>query len=624
MRLARLVLALLSLSVLPELPLSSAEKDPHSFSNPLEVRVTHIDWKFGFDFQSEWLPGEVQYTLNRAPESSRLILDTRRLQIDEVLVCDDEGNCKTTDWTLGSEHADLGIPLEIALEPNTTSVKIRYKAWRNGEGFGWAPAEQTATKKFGNLFFLASSHNLRTLFPCQDTPANRFTFTANISAPPGILVLMSAPNPTVASSDGHYRFTMNDPVPSYLFGFLAGDFEFRPLTPRLGIYAEANQLETAAARLQSLPKIFNWLEQWLGRFPWQRHDIFFSSRTFPIGGMETILVNYLNSSTLTGNETNIFTIIHELIHGWSGNLANAENLNHFWLNEGLTVYIERRTIEEFYGKDMADIDAVDGWLTLQQERLANHQQGRPDDNALYRDLSGKHPSSKLAEAPYERGYLFFRALEQLVGRPRLDRFIRLYFDSYRNRSINSEEFIKFTEENLIQKSERSRFDIRWWIYSGALPNDFFPPQSTLHSQLVSDLAVFLNGDLRAPSRWATLTEPELLVLLSLLKEKSPTLEQLLAIKAVVDPGRDSYRTHIQGRWFEMVARAEMIDLYPEILRFLSHRPLGAYTIERILSAWASTQSGRIFFSREGKDLLPTLHPHTRVKCQKALQKLAEP
>lgn len=39
---------------------------------------------------------------------------------------------------------------------------------------------------------------------------------------------------------------------------------------------------------------------------------------------------------------NIDVIAHELAHSWSGNLVTNCSWEHFWLNEGWTVYLERR------------------------------------------------------------------------------------------------------------------------------------------------------------------------------------------------------------------------------------------------------------------------------------------
>lgn len=43
---------------------------------------------------------------------------------------------------------------------------------------------------------------------------------------------------------------------------------------------------------------------------------------------------------------NVDVIAHELAHSWSGNLVTSASWEHFWLNEGWTVYLERRVSSE--------------------------------------------------------------------------------------------------------------------------------------------------------------------------------------------------------------------------------------------------------------------------------------
>ena len=55
---------------------------------------------------------------------------------------------------------------------------------------------------------------------------------------------------------------------------------------------------------------------------------------------------------------------HELAHSWSGNLVTNSSWEHFWLNEGWTMYIQRRVSSqsEYVGHackaDFAQIEAA--------------------------------------------------------------------------------------------------------------------------------------------------------------------------------------------------------------------------------------------------------------------------
>jgi aminopeptidase N len=85
----------------------------------------------------------------------------------------------------------------------------------------------------------------RSWVPCQDTVALRFTYTANVRVPAGLLALMSAENPREKSVDGVYRFEMMDPIPSYLLALAAGNIEYRGIGPRTGVYSEPEMVEKA-------------------------------------------------------------------------------------------------------------------------------------------------------------------------------------------------------------------------------------------------------------------------------------------------------------------------------------------------------------------------------------------
>ena len=137
-------------------------------------------------------------------------------------------------------------------------------------------------------------------------------------------------------------------------------------------------------------------------------------------------------------------LAHESAHSWAGNLITNATAEHFWLNEGLTVYAERRIVEALHGKDVASISAANGWKSL-EEAIALFKD-RPQLTCLRTHLEGVDPDDAYSVIPYEKGYSSFCACSS-----RRLSAARASIDSCRNisrisvfKSITTEEFVEFT------------------------------------------------------------------------------------------------------------------------------------------------------------------------------------
>ncbi len=82
--------------------------------------------------------------------------------------------------------------------------------------------------------------------------------------------------------------------------------------------------------------------------------------------------------------------------------------------------------------------------------------------------------------PYEKGALFVRSLEQAFGRPRLDAFLRDYFNDHRFESITTNEFESYLTERLLRHDAQAAqvVDLTLWLRRPGLPLALNPPTST--------------------------------------------------------------------------------------------------------------------------------------------------
>ncbi|MCZ6767460.1 MAG: M1 family aminopeptidase/hydrolase, partial [bacterium] len=421
----------------------------HSFAKPDQVAVEHMVLDLEIDFDAERIRGSVTLEIVNKSGAERLYLDTRGLVIEKVTL-DGAGNL--AEYTLGDEVESIGQPLAIDILPETKSVTVYYETTEGATALDWLRPEQTAGGKMPFLYTQGQSILNRTWIPCQDSPEVRITYDARIKVPKGMLAVMSASNSTRRSDDGVYEFSMPQPIPTYLIALAAGDLEFRPISDRCGVYAEPYIVDRAAWEFADTESMIRTAEALYGPYRWDRYDVIVLPPSFPYGGMENPRLSFVTPVLVAGDRSLVSTIAHELAHSWSGNLVTNATWDDFWLNEGFTVYFERRIMEAVYGRDDAELDAVLGVNEL-KEKIESLGEDHPDTR-LALDVSDRNdPDDGLSTVAYNKGYLFLRLLEESVGRERMDAFLRKYFDTFAFGSMTSERFVEYLRAELIRGDE---------------------------------------------------------------------------------------------------------------------------------------------------------------------------
>ncbi len=334
-------------------PISAAPRDFHSFSNPEEVRVRHVDLELTVLFEEKRLHGIAVLSLDKSHSARRLIVDTMGLRILKVEVSTDGTNYSPTSFFLGDADPILGAALIIELPDDGTRVRIGYFTTQYTSGLQWLEPHQTAGKKSPFMLTQSETIHARSWIPLQDSPQVRVTYHAKVRTPPELLAVMSAANNPQTLGQGEYDFVMVQPIPSYLIALAVGDLVFKPLGPRSGVYAEPTVIEMAAKEFADIERMIEATEGLYGPYLWDRYDILVLPPSFPLGGMENPRLTFATPTILAGDKSLVSVIAHELAHSWSGNLVTNATWRDFWLNEGFAVYVERRILEELYGRDRA-------------------------------------------------------------------------------------------------------------------------------------------------------------------------------------------------------------------------------------------------------------------------------
>jgi leukotriene A-4 hydrolase/aminopeptidase len=464
--------------------------DIHSFSNPDQIELQELDLDCDVLFDRKILQATATLTVVRHPGAgdAALILDTRKLNIETVETAGEDGSFSGTKFSLGASDPILGAPLSVTLPAGARRVRIRYSTSPEASALQWLDPPQTAGKKRPFLFTQSQAIHARSWIPLQDTPGVRMRYSARVRTPQDLRAVMSAANDPNAPRTGDYRFRQQQPIPSYLIALAAGDLEFRAMGGRTGVYAEPAVVERAAREFEDTEQMLQAAQELYGPYRWGRYDLLVLPPSFPYGGMENPELTFATPTILAGDKSLVSLVAHELAHSWSGNLVTNATWSDFWLNEGFTVYVERRILEKVYGRPREEMEAALGRREL--EREMSKLEAR--DQILHIDLKGRDPDDGVTSVPYEKGALLLRGLEQAFGRDRFDRFLREYFDHFSFHSITTATFVEYLKQHLPGAQDKVPLDD--WLNKPGLPASAPRPVSDAFTKVAAAAGRFAGGE----------------------------------------------------------------------------------------------------------------------------------
>ena len=469
-----------------EIPLYDST-DIHSYSQKKDAYVTHLNWDADVDFDNKTIIATATWDFINVSDTDTIVFDIIDLDILKVTL----DNNVETGYEVGPKAKYVGSPLFIAITPETKSISITYQTPPNALALQWLNAQQTYGKNYPFLFTQSEAILARSWVPCQDSPGIKFTYNATVKVPVELLPLMSATNPVKKNSTGIYQFEMNQPIPSYLLALAVGDLEFGSLGKRTGVYAEPAQLKAAVYEFGETEKMIQIAESLFGKYAWERYDMLVLPPSFPFGGMENPRLTFVTPTIIAGDRSLTALIAHELAHSWSGNLVTNANWNDFWMNEGFTVYLERRIMDSLYGTDYSDMLAILGTQDLEFSLTDLPK----EDTPLKLNLKGRNPDDGMNDIAYEKGFSFLSMLKEHFGKKEMDNFLKQYFQDHRFQNITTENFITYLDSHLIATDSTARPSLRIekWIYEPGLPSNNPQFISARFQQVSSNLKAWTDG-----------------------------------------------------------------------------------------------------------------------------------
>lgn len=315
------------------------------------------------------------------------------------------------------------------------------------------------------LYALFVPDHARTVFPCFDQPDLKANFLLSLTVPSDWKVMANAAkkDSLVNGNAITYNFKNSDKLPTYLFSFTAGKYNYlnRKVKNR---NMEFLHRETDSAKIKlSVDSVFtghsdalDFLEDWTAiKYPFQKIG-FAAIPDFQFGGMEHPGEVQYKSSALfldQGATKDQFIsrsnlISHETAHMWFGDLVTMKWFNDVWMKEVFANFMADKVTEKLMGKSTFDLKF------LQDHYPAAYGVDRTlGANPIRQQLDNlQEAGSMYGNIIYHKAPIMMRQLEQLMGKAAFQKGIREYLKLYAYKNATWNDLIailsKYTKNDL--------------------------------------------------------------------------------------------------------------------------------------------------------------------------------
>lgn len=449
-----------------------------SFTNADQVTTTHADISLFLDFNTKIVQGTVTYQfLSLQDGLTHVILDTKYLIIKSVE--------SANSWTMGQTHDVIGTPLAIELPQPVSaqqsfSLTIHYETTDKCTGLTWMSPSNTSGKKHPFCFTQCEAIHCRTLLPTQDSPQVKFTIDYSIEVEVPYTVAAGAIFKSIVDQPNNRRRFLSSlkiPIPAYLVAFAAGNIVSQEVGPRSRVYCEPEILEASVYEFGETETFLSTAENLLTPYEWEEYNILVLPGSFAYGGMENPTLTFMTPTLIAGDRSLTSTVGHEIAHSWTGNLVTNRNWEHFWLNEGFTVYVERKILERMFGVPVAHMHGLVGRKGLQE--AVDFYGHDSNFTRLNLNLGDVDPDDAFSRVPYEKGYTLLMVLEQKVGEERFLSFLRDYIMRFRLKTVVSDDFV----EMFGRYFPDVQVDWQTWLRGTGMPHEYPVLDDSLEKQV---------------------------------------------------------------------------------------------------------------------------------------------
>lgn len=159
--------------------------------------------------------------------------------------------------------------------------------------------------------------------------------------------------------------------------------------------------------------------------------------------MENPRLPFLSPTLVVGDKSLTVTVAHEIAHSWFGNLVTNASWSMFFLNEGFTMYAQRRITDMVHGEAYTALEYLVSWRLLEQE-IKDQGGGGPFTRLLCPIPDDTDPDDTYNDVPYEKGCAFLYFIREVVldgDVAALDGWLRQYVSDFQFSCVGASEMI---------------------------------------------------------------------------------------------------------------------------------------------------------------------------------------
>lgn len=340
--------------------------------------------------------------------------------------------------------------------------------------------DQSLNRQDDFLYTLLVPDRASTAFPCFDQPNLKAKYKLTLDIPKDWEALANGKLKTMEELDSTkvLTFAETEPLPSYLFDFVAGDFQKVTKVVNGREMSMLHRESDTASVNRNMDKIFAlhgssiaWLEEYTEiKMPFQKFD-FALIPSFQYGGMEHPGAITYKASSLFLNENptqnqelgRASLIAHETAHMWFGNLVTMDWFSDVWMKEVFANFMAAKMVNPSFPDINHDLR-----FTLSHYPGAYSVDRTRGSHAIQQDLTNlKDAGSLYGSIIYQKAPIVMRMLEREIGASVMQEGLRDYLAKFSYSNATWDQLI----EILDAKSPVNLADWnRQWIKQAGMPH----------------------------------------------------------------------------------------------------------------------------------------------------------